>query len=162
MCHLFLHYDLLLLWQYQHRWIVFQIRIEIYAGLIIKSNLEIEHTYHLYVVKNFDARRRVTDLLNDAFEARKHANLYSVSQTIIITFITILTLNRLKLKEQNIQLEFRMIRESLNDKILPSQARFQMFMFDLILITTYYMETLMGYIQTRIYTPATYKGFNPF
>ena len=149
MCHLFLHYDLLLLWPYQHRWIVFQIRIEIYAGLVIKSNLKIEHTYHLYVVKNFDARSWVTDLLNDTFEARKHTNLYSVSQTIMITFITILTLNRLKLKEQNIQLEFRMIRESLKNKILPSQARFQMFMFDLILITTYYMETLMGYIQTR-------------
>ena len=116
---------------------------------MIESNLEIEHIYHLYVVKNFDARRRITDLSNDTFEARKHTNLYSVSQTIIITFITILTLNRLKLKEQNIQLEFRMIRESLNDKILPSQARFQMFMFDLILITTYYMETLIGYIQTR-------------
>ena len=116
---------------------------------MIKSNLEIEHIYHLYVVENFDARRRITDLSNDTFEARKHTNLYSVSQTIIITFITILTLNRLKLGEQNIQLKFRNIRETIKNKILSSQARFQMFMFDLILITTYYMETLMGHIQTK-------------
>ena len=149
MRHLFLYYDLLYHYHYTSPVIWFLIRIEIYTGLMIESNLEIEHIYHLYVVKNFDARRRITDLSNDTFEARKHTNLYSVSQTIIITFITILTLNRLKLKEQNIQLEFRMIRESLKNKILSSQARFQMFMFDLILITTYYMETLMGYIQTR-------------
>ena len=149
MRHLFLYYDLLYHYHYTSPVIWFLIRVEIYTGLMIESNLEIEHIYHLYVVKNFDARRRITDLSNDTFEARKHTNLYSVSQTIIITLITILTLNRLKLKEQNIQLESRMIRESLNDKILPSQARFQMFMFDLILITTYYMETLIGYIQTR-------------
>ena len=149
MRHLFLYYDLLYHYHYTSPVIWFLIRIEIYTGLMIESNLEIEHIYHLYVVKNFDARRRITDLSNDTFEARKHTNLYSVSQTITIIFITILPSSRLKLKEQNIQLEFRMIRESLNDKILPSQARFQMFMFDLILITTYYMETLIGYIQTR-------------
>ena len=51
--------------------------------MIYKSNMEKEHIYHLYVVANFDARSRVTDLFNDAFEARKHSNLYSVSQTII-------------------------------------------------------------------------------
>ena len=33
---------------------------------MIKSNLEKEHIYHLYVVANIDARSRVTDLLNDA------------------------------------------------------------------------------------------------
>ena len=82
----------------------------IYAGLMFKSNLEKRHIYHLYVVPNIDARSRVTDLLNDVFEARKLLNLYTVSQTITITFITILTLNYLKLKEQNIQLEFRNIR----------------------------------------------------
>ena len=81
---------------------------------MVKSNLEKEHIYHLYVVANFDARSRVTDLLNDAFEARKLSNLYSVSQTIIITFITILPLNRLKLKEQKFQLEFRNIRGTIN------------------------------------------------
>ena len=149
MWHLFPYYDLLCHYHHTSPVIWFLIRIEIYTGLMIKSNLEKKHIYHLYVVANFDARSRVTDLLNDAFEARKLSNLYSVSQTIIITFITILPLNRLKLKEQNIQLEFRMIRESLKNKILPSQARFQMFMFDLILITTYYMETLMGYIQSK-------------
>ena len=116
---------------------------------MFKSNLEKKHIYHLYVVANIDARSRVTDLLNDAFEARKLLNLYTVSQTITITFITILTLNYLKLKEQNIQLEFRNIRETIKNTILSSQARFQMFMFNLILFTTYYMETLMVYIQTE-------------
>ena len=78
--------------------------------MIYKSNLEKEHIYHLYVVANFDARSRVTDLLNDSFEARRLSNLYSVSQTSIITFITILPLNRLKLEEQKFQLKFRNIR----------------------------------------------------
>ena len=50
--------------------------------MIYKSNLEKEHIYHLYVVANFDARGWVTDLLNDAFGARKLSNLYIISQTI--------------------------------------------------------------------------------
>ena len=79
-------------------------------GLCLSPIYREKHIYHLYVVANIDARSRVTDLLNDAFEARKLLNLYTVSQTITITFITILTLNYLKLKEQNIQLEFRNIR----------------------------------------------------
>jgi hypothetical protein len=50
--------------------------------MIYKSNLEKEHIYHLYVVANFDARAWITDLLNDAFGARKLSNLYTISQTI--------------------------------------------------------------------------------
>ena len=42
----------------------------IYAGLMFKSNLEKRHIYHLYVVPNINARRRVTDLSNNVFEAR--------------------------------------------------------------------------------------------
>ena len=34
----------------------------IFAGLIIKSKLEREHIYHLYVVADFDARGWITDL----------------------------------------------------------------------------------------------------
>ena len=77
---------------------------------MIKSKLEREHIYHLYVVADFDARGWITDLLNDAFGARKLSNLYSVSQTILITLITILPFNRLKLEEQKFQLKFRNIR----------------------------------------------------
>ena len=79
---------------------------------MIKSNIEREHIYHLYVVADFDARSSITDLLNDAFGARKFSNLYSVSQTILITFITILPFNRLKLEEQKLQLKFRNIRRT--------------------------------------------------
>ena len=45
---------------------------------MIKSKLEREHIYHLYVVADFDARGSITNLLNDAFGARKLSNLYSV------------------------------------------------------------------------------------
>ena len=79
---------------------------------MIKSNLEKEHIYHLYVVADFDARSSITDLLNDAFGARKLSNLYSVSQTIFITITTILLFNRLKLEEQKLQLKFRNIRRT--------------------------------------------------
>ena len=34
----------------------------IFAGLMIKSKLEREHIYHLYVVADFDARGWITDL----------------------------------------------------------------------------------------------------
>ena len=86
----------------------------IFAGLIIKSKLEREHIYHLYVVADFDARGWITDLLNDAFGARKLSNLYSVSQTILITLITILPFNRLKLKDHKFQLKFRNIRRTIS------------------------------------------------
>ena len=120
----------------------------IFAGLMIKSNIEREHIYHLYVVADFDARSSITDLLNDAFGARKFSNLYSVSQTILITLITILPFNRLKLKDHKFQLKFRNIRRTISarDKHLKSpdfKRSCWIFFWH-----TYYMKTLVGYIQT--------------
>ena len=91
---------------------------------MIKSNMEKEHIYHLYVVAYFDARAWITDLLNDAFGARKLSNLYSVSQTILITLITILPFNRLKLEEQKFQLKFRNIRGTINIRSQHLKVRF--------------------------------------
>ena len=42
---------------------------------MIKSKLEREHIYHLYVVADFDARGSITNLLNNAFGAGKLSNL---------------------------------------------------------------------------------------
>ena len=98
-------------------------KIKNFCRTLIKSNIERKHKYHLYVVADFDARSSITDLLNDAYGARKLSNLYSVSQTILITFITILPFNRLKLEEQKFQLKFRNIRKTIKNKILTSQSQ---------------------------------------
>ena len=87
-------------------------KIKNFCRTLIKSNIERKHKYHLYVVADFDARSSITDLLNDAFGARKLSNLYSVSQTTLITLITVLPFNRLQLEEQKFQLKFRSIRRT--------------------------------------------------